>query len=43
MTRLGLIRPNRNCETSVGFGCRLPCLPIEFDVGSSALETRVAP
>lgn len=42
MTRLGLIRPNRNCETSVGFGCRLPRLSIELDLGSIALETRVA-
>jgi hypothetical protein len=43
MTRLGLIRPNRNCETGVGFGCRLPYRSSEFDVGSSAPETRVAP
>jgi hypothetical protein len=43
MTRLGLIPSNWNCENNVGFGCRLPCLSIESDAGSSALETRVAP
>ncbi len=43
MTRLGLIHPNWNCENSVEFGCRLPCLSIEFDAGSSTLETQVAP
>jgi hypothetical protein len=43
MTRLGLIRPNWNCENSVDFGYRLPCLSLEFDAGSSALETQVAP
>jgi hypothetical protein len=43
MTRVGLIRPNWNCESSIRFGCRSASLPLEFDAGSSATETQVAP
>jgi hypothetical protein len=40
MTRLGLIRSNRNYESSIQ--CRSPHLSLDFDAGSSALETQVA-
>jgi hypothetical protein len=43
MTRVGLIRPNWNCESSIRFGGRSPHLSIEFDVGSSGIETQVVP
>ena len=31
MTRVGLTRPNWNCESSIRFACRSPRLPLEFD------------
>jgi hypothetical protein len=43
MTRIGLIRPDWNCESSIRFGCRLPRLSLAFDASSSALESQVAP
>jgi hypothetical protein len=43
MTRVSLIRPNWNCESSIRFGCRLPRLSLEFDASSSTPETQVAP
>jgi hypothetical protein len=39
MSRLGLIHPNWNYESSIRFECRSPHL----DSSSSALETQVAP
>jgi hypothetical protein len=41
MTRVGLIRPNWNCESSIRFGGRSPHLSI--DAGLSGIETQVVP
>jgi hypothetical protein len=43
MTRIGLIRSIWISGSSIRFGFRSPRLPLEFDAGSSTLETQVAP